>query len=121
MRHRGDRRQRLAAEPERHDRSKVLGPPDLAGRMPLERKTRIVGLHAFPIVLDPDLFLPAKLEMDAYAARTGVNGVLDELLDDRRGTLDDLAGGDLVRKVRGQPGNLSHDLKSIAFGGRPRA
>ena len=38
----------------------------------------------------------------AIRRRARVEGVLDQLLDDRGGTLDDLAGGDLVREMRGQ-------------------
>ena len=37
------------------------------------------------------------------AAGAGVDRVLDQLLDDRGRPLDDLAGGDLVGEVRGQP------------------
>jgi len=40
------------------------------------------------------------------AARAGIDRVLDQLLDDRGGTLDDFAGGDLIREIRGKTGDL---------------
>ena len=57
------------------------------------------GVHPFAIVLDADLLLAAELDVNRDAAGTGVDRVLDELLDDRGRALDDLAGGDLVREV----------------------
>jgi hypothetical protein len=41
----------------------------------------------------------------------GVEGVLDELLDDGCGTFDDLAGGDLVGEVKRQALNLGHRVR----------
>jgi hypothetical protein len=52
--------------------------------------------------------------MDRHAARAGVDGILDQFLDHRRGTLDDLASGDLVREVSGQAGDLCHDIQRLA-------
>ena len=43
---------------------------------------------------------PASVEeLDADVGRAGVEGVLDELLDDRDRPLDDLPGRDLPRKL----------------------
>jgi len=44
----------------------------------------------------------ASLDVDGDARRARVERVLDELFDDARGTLDDLAGGDLVRELVAQ-------------------
>ena len=96
MRHRCDRRQRLAAKPERPDGREVVRPPDLAGGMTLDRQPRIAGLHPFPIVFDANLLLASELDVDRQPPGPGVQGVLDQFLDDRGRTLDDLAGGDLV-------------------------
>ena len=38
----------------------------------------------------------------------GVDGVLDQLLDDGRRALDDLAGGDLVGEVGREPADAAH-------------
>ena len=102
MRHRRNRRQRLAAEPERQDRREIVGAPDLAGRVALDRQPRIVRLHPLAVVLDADLLLAAELDVDRQPAGAGVDRVLDQFLDDRGGPLDDLAGGDLVGEVGGQ-------------------
>ncbi len=96
VRHGRDARQRLAAEAHRADGLEVLGPRDLAGGMPLQREARVGGIHPLAVVLDADERLAAHLDRHADARRAGVDGVLDELLHDRRGTLDDFARGDLV-------------------------
>jgi hypothetical protein len=44
--------------------------------------------------------------VDRHAARAGVDGVLDQFLDDRGRTLDDFAGRDLVGEVRGKTRDL---------------
>ena len=115
VRHRRDGRQRLAAEPERQDRREIVRPPDLARRVALDRQPRILRPHPFPIVLDADLFLAAELDVDREAARAGIDRVLDELLDDGRGTLDHFAGRDLVRELRRQEVDRAHVRSS---GGR---
>ena len=80
----------------------VVGAGDLAGRVPLEAEPRVVGRHADAVVLDAHEPLAAVLDRDRDARRLGVDGVLDQLLDDRGGALDDLAGGDLVGQIVGQ-------------------
>ena len=102
MRHRGDARQRLAAEAERRDRAEIVGAADLARRVPLDRQPRVLRLHPLAVVLDADQLLAAELDRDGDAARAGVERVLDQLLDDRGRPLDDLAGGDLVGEVGGR-------------------
>ena len=102
MRHRRDRRQRFAAEAERQDRREIVGAPDLARRVPLDRQPRVVRLHPFAVVLDADLLLAAELDVNRQPPRAGVDRVLDQLLDDRGGPLDDFAGGDLVGEVGGK-------------------
>ena len=64
VRHRRDRRQRLAAEPERQDRRQIVGAPDLAGRVALDREPRVVRLHALAVVFDADLLLAAELDVN---------------------------------------------------------
>ena len=44
-------------------------------------------------------FLPPYSVVMVSARRLGVDGVLDQLLDDGRRPLDDFAGGDLIRQV----------------------
>ena len=110
-RHRGDARQGLAAEPQRGDGREVLDPPDLAGGVPLEGEPRLVGGHPLAVVLHPHETLAAQLDGDRDPRRPGVERVLDQLLDHRRGALDHLAGGDLVRQLGRQP----HDARRAVF------
>ena len=48
---------------------------------------------------------------DAVGAR--VDGVLDQLLDDRRRPLDDFAGGNLVREIVRESGDAAHDQDCV--------
>ena len=108
VRHRRDRRQRLAAKSERPDGRQIVGVPDLARRMPFDRQPRIIRLHPFSVVLDADLLLAAELDVNREAPRAGVDRVLDELLDDGGGALDDFAGGNLIREIRGETSDFAH-------------
>ncbi len=91
-----DRRQRLAAEPERRDRHQVLGGPQLAGRVALECKDRVVARHAFAVVRDAHEAAACACDLDLDAGGAGIERVLDELLCDGGGAFDDFARGDLV-------------------------
>ncbi len=101
--------QRLAAKPERPNRRQIVGPRDLARRVTLDREPRVLRIHPFAVVLDAQRLLPAELDGDRNPPRARVERVLDELLDDRRRTLDDLAGGDLIGEVQGQAVDAGHD------------
>ena len=54
------------------------------------------------VVADPDESDSAALDIDFYAARPGIQAVLDELLDHGGRALDHLAGSDLVDELIGQ-------------------
>jgi hypothetical protein len=74
----------------------------------LDREPRVLRPHPLAIVLHADLFLPSELDVNLHAPRAGVDRVLDELLDDRRGTLHHFAGGDLIGEVGGQAVDFPH-------------
>ena len=116
VRHRRDARQRLPAEPQRHDRSQVVEPADLAGRVSLERQLRLCRGHPLAIVLDPYETFPTQLDTHANACRAGIERILDQLLDDRCRSLNHLAGGDLVREFAREPGNPGCSCHSDAGG-----
>src|SRR6185503_13877632 len=97
------------AKPECSNRSEVLGTRNLAGRVPLNRQTGVLRLHPFPVVLDAEQLLPAQLDRDGDARRVRIERVLDQLLNNRCGTLDDLAGGDLVGEMKGQSVDARHE------------
>ena len=69
---------------------------------------RIVRRHPLAVVLDTNQLLAAEFHGHSDAPRAGVDGVLDQLLDDLCGPLHHLTRGDLVRQVVGQPGDLGH-------------
>jgi hypothetical protein len=77
-----DTRQGLAAEPERTDGRKIVRPRDFARRMTLEAQARILSPHAVAVILDADYPLAAELDIDLDSPGAGVDGVLDQLLDD---------------------------------------
>ena len=107
-RHRRDRRQRLAAKAERRDRVEVVGRRDLRRRVPLDRERELVARDAGAVVGDADAPDAAALEVDVDLRRARVERVLEQLLQRRRRTLDDLARGDLVDEVVGQRLNPGH-------------
>ncbi len=102
-RHRGDRRQGLAAESQRPQRLEVAHLRDLAGRVPRQCERQFPARDPAAVVAHPDQPDPALLQVHAYPARTGVDAVLDQLLDHRGGTLDHLAGGDLTDQLWVKP------------------
>ena len=98
MSRRGDRAdggQRLAAKAERRD-AREVAVRNLRGRVAIDGKREIGGVHARAVVDDADELAAAVLDGDVDAARAGIERVLDEFLDRGRGALDHLAGGDAV-------------------------
>ena len=56
----------------------------------------IVGRHSRTVVAHANQFAPAIFERNLDDGGAGIDGILDELLHDRRRAFDDLAGGDLI-------------------------
>ena len=94
--HLGDRRQRLAAKPERPDPEQVVGLGQLAGGVRLKRQNQIIGGHPQPVVGDPDQVFAPALDRQVDPRGPGVDRVFEQLLDHARRPLDNLAGGDLI-------------------------
>ncbi len=82
--------------------------------MTFEGEQSIVADHAMAVVGDADEFAAAGFDLDTDASGAGVNGVLKQFLDDGGRTLDDLAGGDLVRDLVGEDVDAAHE--SIVVG-----
>ena len=78
--------------------------------MPLEGQQRVVAAHAMPVVDDADELAATGFNLHADAGGAGVKGVLQQFLDDRCGTLDHFAGGDLVGDLVGKNSNAAHSL-----------
>ena len=63
---------------------------------------RLGGGDAAAVVGNPDEAHAAVLDLHGQGVRPGVDSVLHELLDHRRGPLHHLAGGNLVGELRRQ-------------------
>jgi hypothetical protein len=113
---RRDRRQRLAAEAHRRDVLEVVQRRDLARRVAAQRERQLGGRDAAPVVFDDDRADAAARETHDDLGRGGIERVVDELAHDRRGPLDDFAGGDLADQLVGQfadrpaRGGLQHGI-----------
>ncbi len=103
-----DRGERLAAETVAANLRKVLVGGDLGRRVTLERKPRVLRRHPAAVVPDEDALDASVLEIHLDAGRPGVQGVLDQLLDDGGRTLHHLARGDPVDHVARKPVDLRH-------------
>jgi hypothetical protein len=101
-RHRGDRGERLAAKAQRAHLLQRVERVDLAGRVAGERQRQLVAGDAAAVVADRHAAHAAVLDAHLDALRARVDRVLEQLLDHRGGTLDHLAGGDLVDQRAGQ-------------------
>ena len=58
-------------------------------------------------------FLPPSSIVTAIRVAPGVERVLDQLLDDRGGTLDDFAGGDLIGEMKREPVDPGHSAEML--------
>ncbi len=99
----GDRRQGLATESVGGHALEVAQLAQLRGRVALQRATGILRSHAVAVVADADPLLAAPFDLDGDGRGLRVEGVLDQLLDDRGRPFHDLARRDLVDQVVGQP------------------
>jgi hypothetical protein len=84
-RHGGDRRERLAAKAQRGDRLEVGRRADLRRRVARDRERQVLAVDAAAVVDDADALDAAAREVDVDARRSGVEAVLDQLLERRRG------------------------------------
>ena len=98
-RHRGDGRQRLAPEPQRGYRGKIVSTGDLAGGVARHRELQLGGGNSAAVVADARETHAARFDFDFDTLRAGVEAVFNQLLDDGRRPLDDLAGRDLIDEV----------------------
>lgn len=76
--------------------------------MALEAKQGIGAVHSAPVVGYPDQADAALLELDGDPPGPRVDGVLDQFLDHRGGSLDHLPGGDLAGQDVGKEADGAH-------------
>ena len=103
LRHGTDRGHRLPPETERAHPKQVVHRMNFRSGVPFETEANILLAHAAAIV--DNLYQGAPGVLDNYPNPVGprVDGVVEELFDDRGGSLNDFPGGDLV-------GNLGREL-----------
>jgi hypothetical protein len=87
---------------------KVFGSTDLGGRVTLEGEQGVIRIHSAAIVRHPHQAAAANGKLDLDAAGVGVETVLDQLLDNRCGTFDDLTSGNAVDQGIGEDSNSRH-------------
>ena len=102
LRHGSDGRQGLATEAHGAQREEVVGLPYLRGGMPLEGQTGIGLGHAAAVVDDLDGRATGIDHQHIDGGGAGIDGILDQLLDDGSRPLYDLAGSYLVGHTIGQ-------------------
>ena len=83
--------QRFAAKTERRDRREIGRRADLARRVPLQAKQRVVAVHPAAVIDHADERNAAAPDDHLDLARAGVDAVLDQLLHHRRRPLDHFA------------------------------
>src|SRR5208282_1168306 len=115
---RRNRGQRLAAKSQRRNAEQVFGVLDFRSRVTLEGQHGIVAHHATAVVGDLDQLFATGFYLNANARGTRVQRVLQQFFHHRRGTLDHLAGGDLVGDSLGKDVDLAHGNQWSVDGGQ---
>ncbi len=92
----------LAAEAHGVEGKEVRRLSDLRGGVALECHVGIFGRHAAPIVDDLYQLSTCLAQHHLYVGGMRVDGIFEQLLDDRGGTLHHFAGSDLTRHGVGQ-------------------
>jgi len=93
---RGDRWQRFATKPHGGDLLQIIEAGDLAGGMARHRQHQFIARETNAIVADADQAYPTLLQIDIQAHGTGIERILDQLLDHRGRAFDHLTGSNLV-------------------------
>ena len=86
----------FSPESQCRDLAEICRRRDLARGMSGHRKNHVVGMDAPAVVAHADPLHTRLIDVDPDGRRLGVEAVFHKLLDDGRGPLHDLAGGDLV-------------------------
>ena len=97
-----DARECLAAKAHRRDGFQIVQAADLAGGVSRESERQLIPVDADSVVAHADAAHAALLEEQFDSPRARVEGVVEQFLDHRRGSLDDLAGRDLIDQELGQ-------------------
>ena len=118
MRHGADGGQRLTAKAHRADGLEPLRIVQLARRVAQKRDACVLGRHAAAVVGHAQVGRAAAAQLHRHGAGPGVERIFHQLLDHGGGTLNDLARGDQIRKMRRENLNIGHGLPSFVHSQR---
>ena len=103
--HRGNTGECLAPETQGLDARQVAFATDLAGRMTRQRQRQVFGMNTGAVIGNPYQAHTASVDINRHPACACIQGVFEQFLDDRRGSLNDFAGRNLVSKPLIQQGD----------------
>lgn len=106
---RRDRGECFPSESQRYNIVDVVFAQQLARAVGLERKHRIVPVHAATVVGDRNEPGAGALDFNADPPGTDVDRVFNQLLDHRRRAFDDFACRDAVAELFGHYFDFTHD------------
>ena len=81
--------------------------------MPLKAKERILPIHAAAVITHHDQTGASAGIIDPDPRSSGIKAVLDEFLDQRSGSLDDLPGRDLTGHDIGKETDFAHFVENV--------
>ena len=92
----------------------IVGRLEFGGGVAFKTHPRVFRAHPCPVVHHLNGRATGIHDVHLNGGRTGIDGVLHELLHDRSGSLDDFASRDLVGDVVGQNVNgLAHPFECM--------
>ena len=104
----------LPAKAFRRKRKQIVGRLEFGGGVAFKTHPRILRAHPRPVVQHLNGRAPGIHHVHFNRRRASIDGVLDQLLHDRRGSLDDFASRNLVGNVVGQNVNgLAHPFECM--------
>src|SRR6185312_2062266 len=109
-RHRRNGRQSLAAKAKSIDIEQVFRVLDFGSCVALKGEQRVITHHATAIVDYLKKLLAAAFDLNPNPSGAGVNGVFQQLFQNRCRTLHHLSGGDFVGYVFGKNVDPAHKL-----------
>ena len=108
--HGSHRRQCFPPEAEGQDGIQIGFLCDLAGSVTQECSGDILPCHTAAVIDDAHEGRTAAFDLDSDMPCAGINGIFDQLLNDRSRTFNDLAGSDQLRNRRVEDGNDRHGV-----------
>ena len=104
----GDAREGFAAKSKCGNRRKIVRRADFTRRMSLQRKQRVIAIHATAVIDDTNERNPSALNAHFNIARSCINSVFQQLFHNRGGPFHHLTSGHLTGKDFGKQFNPTH-------------